>query len=73
MRHAVHGSWNVAQDDMIFFDAQQGLSYRGQDFANAMPIRFWRAQGSQITRILNGEDHALDMMHLTEEFSRLHI
>ncbi|WP_083237476.1 MULTISPECIES: RHS repeat domain-containing protein [Burkholderia] len=72
MRHAVHGFWNV-DGQITVFDAQQGFNWTEQALANAMPMRLWRAEGAQITRILNGEDHALNMMHLTEEFSRLHI
>jgi hypothetical protein len=71
MRHAVHGFANV-EGRIAVFDAQQGFNWTEEALANAMPMRLWRAGGAQITRILNGEDHALDMMHVTEDLGRLH-
>ena len=66
MRHAVHGYWNI-EGNMAVFDAQQGRFMTGGELASAMPMRLWRAGGTQINRILNGDDHALNMMHLTDE------
>lgn len=71
MRHAVHGYWNTFEGRITVFDAQQGRLMAESELTNAMPIRLWRAEGGKISRILNGQDHALDMMHLTDSLSNM--